>query len=70
VILADQAILAVVSQEGVDELCHLLTDRMSTGSLADALEATILEAGRRLAGVMARPEDDCNEMPDKVILLP
>lgn len=70
VVLADEGILAVLTQPGVDELCHILTDHMGKGSLADALTATIAEAGRRLAGVMARAEDDTNELPDKVILLP
>lgn len=70
VILADQGILAVLAQEGVDDLCRLLTERMSKDSLADAMEATIAEAGRRLTGLLPRPDDDTNELPDKVILLP
>jgi len=70
VVLADEAILAVLTQAGVDEICHLLTEQMGKASLADALESTILEAGRRLAGLIPKPADDTNELPDKVILLP
>jgi putative membrane protein len=70
VVLADEGIMAVLHEEGVEDLCDLLTAQMAKGSVADALEATIAEAGRRLAGVMAKPPDDTNEQPDKVILLP
>ncbi len=68
-VLADQSILDKLGQDGVDELCAVLTTGLHTGEPAEAICRTIAAAGEKLAPVLPRADDDINELSNALVTL-
>lgn len=68
-VLADREILEKLGQPSLDDLCKSLTNRLRSGSIADAMAATIEAAGDKLGAVLPRMDDDVNELADTLVLL-
>lgn len=69
-ILADESVLNVLGQEGLDELCADLTQRVAKEGVIAALCAVIAQIGERLAKDLPRQEDDRNELTDALVEIP
>lgn len=68
VILADRHVVERVGQDSIDGWCERLTDRLRTGSLADAVHEQIEIVGPLLGDVMPRADEDANELSDELVV--
>lgn len=68
-VIADRAVIDLLGQAAIDELCAELVQRLRKDNPADALCAVIHEAGNRLEKVLPRQGDDVNELEDALVLV-
>ncbi|MCC7260387.1 MAG: hypothetical protein IT567_05080 [Alphaproteobacteria bacterium] len=68
-IVGDDAVLEKLTQGSLEALCEKLSQGMRSGHPADALIATIADAGDRLGRVLPRHAGDINELPNSVYIL-
>jgi putative membrane protein len=69
VVLADQAIVAKLGPNALQDVCDTLTASLRRSHPADALCQAVAAAGERLAPVLPRASDDVNELPDALVTL-
>jgi putative membrane protein len=68
-VVADQAVLELLGQEAIDEVCLQLSQRLRQGDLTAALCDTIALLGQRLAPLLPRAEGDVNELADALVVI-
>ena len=68
-IVADDAVLAKLGQQAIDDLCRTLVDDIKRDGPIAALSATIARLGERLAAPFPASAPPANELADALILL-
>ena len=68
-IVADDAVLAKLGQEAIDELCRTLVNDIKRDGPIAALSACIIQLGERLAAPFPAASPPANELADALILL-
>jgi putative membrane protein len=68
-VIADQRIVDKLGQKQIDEICREFTQRLHEGTPIDALCATAVPLGQRLAALLPRSEDDVNELSDALVVI-
>lgn len=69
IVLGDQTIQDTLGHDALDALCQELIKGIVAGDTATAFCDVIEDAGKQLAEVLPRSEDDTNEHPDALILI-
>jgi len=69
VLVADEAVMAQLGQEALDELRDRLIADLRAGDVTDALCACLRAAGEKLEAVLPRAGGDVNELPDALVTI-
>ncbi|MBI1317558.1 MAG: hypothetical protein GC168_01235 [Candidatus Hydrogenedens sp.] len=68
-VMADQTVLDVLGQDGIDALCTELTEALKAVPPAEAIASIVETAGARLAESLPRADDDTDELPNQFLVL-